>query len=319
MWIPLRTVIRYAMVLLLIAAAGCSVVQSITNVRSAQREIARAEESVAEGDYNAGLESYLRARGLLQYARDAGLKTLADDRKMESIDAMIRSMDEKAEADGFVLVDGRYFGEKELGTELAKALGAFFDGNQIRSIAVERVVAGDVEAATRKRPDNTWDVTLSIVLKDTGEESYFSQDAWTIVRFLLEGCYTHGFSHHMMHPFEKRPWMGGEGGWGISSRREAINHFIGLKSQVADLSIRLFKGRHRQGEDKKYGRFGFETLKAVGPYWEKVPFKTYTMRAADAARLNWADAGRIPDATLYSMLEMDAGTTEGETADGQAD
>jgi hypothetical protein len=305
MWIPIRTAMRYALGLLLLAAAGCSVVRSFTNVREAREEIARAEESVARGDYNAGLESYLRARALLQTARDAGLKTLADDRKMESVDAMIRSLDDKAEADGFVLVDGRYFGEEKLGAELGKALGALFGSNQIRSIAVERVVAGDVEAAARRKPDNTWDITLSIVLKDTGGEADFSQDAWATVRFLLEGGYTHGFSHHITHPFEKRPWMGGEGAWGISDRRDATNHFIGLKSKIADLSIKLFKGRHRQGAEKKYGRFGFESLKAVGPYWEKAPFKTHTMRAADAARLNWADAGHIPDATLYGLLEID--------------
>ena len=304
MWIPLRIVIRYALGLLLFAAAGCSVVQSVNNARNAQKEIAKAEESVAEGDYNAGLESYLRARGLLQTARDAGLEPLADDRKMESIDAMILSLEKKAAAEGIVRVDGRYCGGEELGAAMGKALGTLFRSNQIRSLAVERVVADDIEAAVRRRPDNTRDVTLSIVLKDSGEEGDFSQDVWAIVRFLLEGGYAHGFSYHVVHPFEKRPWMGGDGDWGISDRRDAANHFIGLKSKIADLSINVFRGRNRQGVEKQYGRFGFESLEAVGPYWEKALFKTYTMRAADAARLNWADAGHIPDATFYSLLKM---------------
>lgn len=319
MWIPFRVAIRCALGLLLLAAAGCSVVQSFTNAKDARKEIAKAEELVAEGDYSAALESYLRARGLLQYARDAGFKTLADDRKMESLDAMIRSLEEKAEAEGFVRVDGRYYDEEELGAALGKALGTLFRSDQIRSIAVERVVADDVGAAVRRKPDGTWDVTLSIVLKNTGEEGDFEQDAWAIVRFLLEGGYAHGFSYHIIHPFDKRSWMGGDGGWGMSDRRDAANHFIDLKSKVADLSIELFRGRHRQGVGKQYGRFGFESLEAVGPYWGKEPFKTYTMRAADAARLNWADAGHIPDATFYGLLKMgermDAGMGEGETAD----
>lgn len=317
MWVPLRMTIRYALGLLLLAAAGCSVVQSVNNVRNAQKEIDKAGESVADGDYNGALESYLRARILLQSARDAGLEPLADDRKMESVDAMIRSLEEQAAADGFVRVDGRYCGEDELGGALGKALGAFFGSNQIRPIAVERVVADDVAAAVRRRPDNTWDVALSIVLKDTGEDGDFSQDAWVIVRFLLEGGYAHGFSYHVVHPFEKRPWMGGEGGWGLSDKRDTVNHSIGLKSKIADLSIELFKGRHRQGTGKQYGRLGFESLDAVGPYWEKAPFKTYVMRAENAARLNWAEAERIPDATLYGLLKTGGRTDaeEGETAD----
>jgi hypothetical protein len=315
MLIPIRTAIRCSFVILLLSSAGCSVVQSIINVRNARVELAKAEKSVAEGDYNAGLESYIRARFLLKSIRKAGFETFADDRKMESIDATIRSLEEKAAADGIIFVDGRYCSEGEIGKALGKSLGAFFGGTHVRSIPVERVVAGDVEAVSLRKANNTWDVTLSVVLKDTGEEADFSQDAWVIVRFLLEGGYAHGFSYHVTHPFEKRPWMGGEGAWGMSDRRDAANHFVGLKSRLADLSIKLFKGRHRQRTEKQYGRFGFESLEAVGPYWEKTPFKTYTMRAADAARLNWADAGHIPDATVYGLLEMDAGTAKRETAD----
>lgn len=302
---------RFALALLPLAAAGCSVVQSVNNVRNAQKEVARAEESVAEGDYNAGLESYLRARGLLQTVRDAGLEPLADDRKMESIDEMMMALEKKASDEGVVRVDGRYCGEEELGGVLGKALGELFKSGQIQSIAAERVVADDVGASVRRRPDNKWDVALSVVLRGTGEEGDFSQDAWALVRFLLEGGYAHGFSYHVVHPFQKRPWMGGEGGWGLSDRRDTTNHFIGLKSRVADLSIDLFKGRYRQGVEKKHGRRGYESLEAVGPYWGKTLFKTYEMRAEDAARLNWAEAGHIPDATLYGMLEMGERMDEG--------
>jgi ribulose bisphosphate carboxylase small subunit len=305
MLFPIRTAIRYSLVILPLAVTGCSVVQSFTNAKDAREEIAKAEKSVAEGDYNAGLESYLRARLMLQSARNAGFKTLADDRKMESLDAMIQSLQEKADGAGLVFVDGSYCNEEEMGKALGKSLGVLFNGNQIRSIAVERVVAGDVEASSRRRSDNTWDVTLSVVLKEGGEEADFSQDAWAIVRFLLEGGYAHGFSYHVKHPFDKRPWMGGEAGWGMFDRRDATNHFNGLKSKIADFSIRLFKGSHSPGAEKQYSRFGFESLEAVGPYWKKTPFKTYTIRAADAARLNWADAKQIPDATIYSLLEID--------------
>jgi len=304
MWPTLKAVTRCAPVLLVFTGAACSVVQSVKQIRDAKREIASAEEAVADGDYDAGLKSYLRARNLMQAARDEGLQALADDRTMEALDKTIRSLEEKAVAEGFVRVDDRYCGEGEMGEALGKALGALFRSDQLRSVSVERVVADDIQATARKKPDNTRDIALSIVLKDTGEDQDFLQDTWAIVRFLLEGGYGHGFSYHIAHPFEKRPWMGGEGGWGISDKPNTVNHFIGLKKRVANLSISVYRGHYRQGGGKKYGRYGFESLEAVGPYWEREHFRTYFMDAARAARLNWGEAGRIPDATLYGLLKI---------------
>ena len=304
MWPTLKVVTRCAPVLLVFAGAGCSVVQSVNQIRDAKREITSAEEAVADGDYDAGLKSYLGAKRLLQAARDAGLQAFADDRKMEALDKTIRSLEEKAVAEGFVRVDDRYCDEGELVEALGKALGAFFRSDHLRSVAVERVVADDIQATARKKPDNTRDIALSIVLKDTGEDHDFLQDTWAIVRFLLEGGYGHGFSYHIAHPFEKRPWMGGEGGWGISDKPDTVNHFIGLKKKVANLSISVYRGHYRQGAERKYGRYGFESLEAVGPYWERAHFITYSMDAAHAARLNWDEAGRITDATLYGLLKI---------------
>jgi len=310
MWTVLKTVTRCAPVLLVFTGAACSVVQSFNQIRDAKREIASAEEAVADGDYDAGLKSYLTAEYLLLAARDAGLQAFADDKRMKALDKTIQSLEEKAVAEGFVRVDDRYCSEEEVGEALGTALGTLFKSNQIQSISVERVVAGDIKAAVRRKPDGMRDVALSVVLKDTGEERDCSQDAWAIVRFLLEGGYGHGFSYHIVHPFERRPWMGGEGGWGISDTPDAANHPIGLGSKVADLSISVYRGHYRQGAEKKYGRYGFESLEAVGPYWGREHFRTYSMDAADAARLNWAEAGRIPDATLYGLLKISTRANE---------
>lgn len=304
MWPARKMVTRYAPVVLVCACAGCSVVQSVNQIRDAKREIAKGEEAVAVSDYDRGLKSYLRAARLLQAARDAGLQAFADDQRMESLAKTIDALREEAEAEGFVRVDDRYCGEGELGEALGKALGALFRSNQLRFTAAERVVADDIQATARRRPDDARDIALSIVLKDTGEERDFSQDAWAVVRFLLEGGYGHGFSYHIDHPFQKRPWMGGEGGWGISDTPDAVNHFIGLKKKVVNLSISAYRGHYRQGTEKRYGRRGFESLEAVGPYWEREHSRTYSMDAADAARLNWDEAGRIPDATLYGLLRI---------------
>ena len=176
MWPTLKVVTRCAPVLLVFAGAGCSVVQSVNQIRDAKREITSAEEAVADGDYDAGLKSYLGAKRLLQAARDAGLQAFADDRKMEALDKTIRSLEEKAVAEGFVRVDDRYCDEGELVEALGKALGAFFRSDHLRSVAVERVVADDIQATARKKPDNTRDIALSIVLKDTGEDQDFLQD-----------------------------------------------------------------------------------------------------------------------------------------------
>jgi hypothetical protein len=101
--------------LLVLAAAGCSVVQSVNQIKDAHEEIAKAEEAVADGDYDAGLKSYLKAEYLLRAARDAGLQAFADDRKMKALDKTIQSLEETAVAEGFVRVDDRYCNEEEVG------------------------------------------------------------------------------------------------------------------------------------------------------------------------------------------------------------
>ena len=304
MRIRLNLLVRGALLLAMAGAAGCSVVDSMQSLRDAHRAIAEADKAVTGGDFSTGLKSYLRARKQLFSARDAGFEYFASDKKINSIDRAIMELDRSATEAGFVRVDNRYFTPEELGESLRRALEQLFREGHIGSISQERIVPENFSASARSAGENKFDITLSVVAKDVGEETDFEQDVWGVVKFLMEGGYGNGFSYHLTLPFSERRWMGREGMWGISDKKDVESHFIGLKGRIARLSISVSRGRYRQRKGERTGSYGFTSLEAKGPYWKAEHFRTFTLRGDDAARLNWAQADRIPDGTLYGLLEI---------------
>lgn len=321
----MRRILTGVLLLTLLGATGCMTATAFRQVMESRRAIEKADKAVAGGDYSAGAKSYLKARRLLVDARGAGLEYFADDKKIGAVDLALKDLDRRATEAGFIRVGSRYLKGEELARDLAGQLEILFLKGRIPSIPQERVVPESVKATVRDAPDNRHRIALSIVLKQMPEEREFAQDAWTVVKFLLEGGYGHGFDYHLAHAFRDRPWMGREGIWGISDKRNAEDHFVGLKGRLDQLSISIYRGSYRGREDERYGPYGFKSLEAVGPYWAGEHFRTYTMEGDDAARLNWEQAGRIPDAAFYELLSISesepaataAVKPKGTTADGK--
>ncbi|MCX6355975.1 MAG: hypothetical protein NTZ78_13895 [Candidatus Aureabacteria bacterium] len=310
MRIRLDLLVRGALLLALAGAGGCSVVDSAQRLRDAHRAMSEADKAVTGGDFSTGLKSYLRARKQLVYAREAGFGYFAGDKKIESIDRAIIDLDRSANDAGFVRVDDRYLAPEELGESLRRSLEQLFREGHIGAISQERIVPESFSASARSAGENKFDIALSFVAKDVGEETDFEQDVWGVAKFFMEGGYGNGFSYSLTLPFAERRWMGREGVWGISDKKNMESHFIGLKGRIARISISVSRGRYRQKKGDQTGPYGFSSLKATGPYWKAEHYRTFTLRGDDAARLNWAQADRIPDATLYGMLEISQDKTE---------
>jgi len=298
---------RMAMLLFLAAAAGCSTVDSIQRFRDARHLSAQAALEAKEGNYTKGLEAYLKARRQLLASRALGLGYFANEREVEEVDRSIEQLDKSAVDNGLVRFDDRYVEPDEVGKELTDALTHLFREATISSIAQERIVPETFAAAVSSKGENSFDITLSMVVKDVGEDADFRQDVWGAVRFLMEGGYGNGFSYCLKKRFAGRAWMGSEGEWGISNVENHENHFIGLKGRISRFAIQVQRGHYRQRREARAAPSGFIALDAVGPYWYGEPFRTYVLEGNDAARLNWLRASQIPDAALYGMMKITRG------------
>jgi hypothetical protein len=308
----LTTISRFMAAVLVGAAAGCSMMESVGQTYDSRRAVERAEAARDSGEYSAALKSYMEAERLLRSARESGYSLVAREKELEAVRSAMDELQGDAESEGLVRVGDSYVGEEELDASIGGSLQDMFQKGRIGSIAQERVVADSITADARKMPDGRYDIKLSVVLKDAGGEADFPQDAWGVVRFMLEGGYGYGFSHHLTYMFPPRPWMGKEASWGILDRRNVENYLIGLDGKIEALTISVYRGRYRKGLPEGYGPHGFKTLEAVGPYWRKEHFKSYSLEAAGAKRLNWKEARRIPDATIYGLLTIRDRETAGE-------
>ncbi len=286
-------------------SAGCSVVESFQKAGDAQRAIEEGKKSAEDKDIAAALKSYLKAESLLNEVRANRLEMLASDKEMARLKQLIEEMEKEAETEGFVRVDGRYVDGEELEEAIAGSIKEMLKNGQFVSFQPKRIVVDEVLVSDKKTADSKHDISIDLVLRDTDEEGKFSQEAWATVRFVLDGAFGHGFSYYLARRFPRRPWMGVKAAWGVSDKSDTESHFIGLKDKIARLSVSINRGRYRQRAPAEYGRYGFESLQAVGPYWEKEFFKSYTLDGSSAKQCNWEQPSRIPDATLHKILRID--------------
>lgn len=307
MQIDPKPVARILVCVTALIAAGCSVRTAFEQGRNADTALREGDDAVADGEYDAGLKSYIRAKGLLLSTRQEGYWIFSDEKKLTSIDEKIKECERLAVEDGLIRVGERYVGGDSLGAALTDELRSMFRENPTGPGARERVVPDELEASCGEERDGRFDVTLTVVVRSAEDEGEFDQDAWGLVRFLMEGGWGHGFCFHTARRFAQRPWMGGETGWGRSGKENAANHFIGLKGKIDRLTVCVVRGQFRQEPGDGYGARGYQSLKAVGPYWRKEPYRSFALGHADAERLNWGEADRIPDATLYGLMAIAAG------------
>lgn len=299
----------------LFLAAGCSVPRVIDQSMGAGKALREGDDAAADGDYDAALGSYLKAKRLLLAARQQGYRFLSDDGKLAAVDDRIKGCERLANEDGLVRVGDRYVGADKLGGALAESLQRLFRGNPAGAHARERVVPEEVEASCIGEADGRFDVTVRLVVRDAEDEGDFDQDVWGLVRFLMEGAWGHGFCSYSARRYALRPWMGEETRWGSSRKANAENRFVGLKDRINRLTIVVSRGRLGQEPGDGYGPRGHAGLSAIGPYWRKEPYRSYALGSVDAARLNWSEANRIPDSTLYGLIGIEPETKPGE-ADG---
>ncbi|MDD5557409.1 MAG: hypothetical protein PHN82_09185 [bacterium] len=298
------------------AACGCSVIETVEGTGAARRAIRRGEEAHEQGDYIEAFAAYREADRRLSAARAAGYTMMVPASEIEALRSLMERLEEDAGSEGYVRFGDRFVGEEGLGRALADELAAIFRARQVRHFSHGRVVPESMEAAAANAPDGAFDIALSVTIRDVDDPSTFPQDAWSLVRFLLEGAFGHGFSHRYEPMFELRPWLGRQAAWGLSARPGADNRPIGLKGRIDRLSIGVHRGRRREVSGPRHGPFGFEATDAIGPYWQREHYRTYIMRGEEAERLNWERADRIPDATILGLITMGDGgepSREGET------
>lgn len=301
-----RFAVSWSLACLCALAAGCSVPASFQQGRDAAASVREADEETADGEYEAAIGSYLKARRLLLAMRENGYWVFSDEKKLASIDEKIGECERLAEEDGLVRVGTRYLRGGEVGAALTGELRRFFRDAGPGPGAAERVVADELTASCAEGADGKYDVTIAVVMRSAMGEGDFDQDAWGLVRFLMEGCWGYGFTFHTAERFAARSYMGGTAGWGRSAKESAENRIVGLKGRVGRLTVSVSKGESRQEPGDGYGARGYRSLEAVGPYWRKEPYRSYTMKSADAEGLNWGEADRIPDATLYGLMTVAA-------------
>lgn len=284
---------------LLCAAAGCSVARSIGEAREAERAIGEADEALGDGEYEAALAGFRKAKDLLLALRAQGYWALSDPREIASIDDKAAGCVRMAEDEGFVRVGDRFLRGAALGPALTEELRRFFRDGPAGHGAGERVVAEEMTASCVEGPGGGYDVTISAVIRNGGAEGEFEQDAWEVVRSLMEGCWGHGFASHAVERFPSRAYMGFKSGWGRSERPGAENRLVGLKGRVDKLTVAVEKGEARQGTGGAPGG-----LSAVGPYWRKEPYRAYAMKRADAEGLEWERPELIPDSALHGLMAI---------------
>ena len=309
---------RAAVSAFLLAAAGCSLPRAIDQSLGAGKALSRVDDAAARGDYDAALASYLSAKRLLITSRQEGYRFFTDRSTLDALDEKIAECERLAGRDGLVRVGARYLAAADLGEALAGSLRELFRENPSGDPARERVVPETLNGSCVERSDGRFDVTLRVVLRDAEDGADFGQDAWGIVRFLMEGAWGHGFCAYSARKFPHRPWMGRETRWGSSRAPDAENRFVGLKDRIGRLTVAVSRGRLVQEPGDGFGPRGHRTLSAVGPYWREAPYMRYTMDSADAARLNWGEADRIPDATLYGLIRIASRSDEETGIEGGA-
>ncbi|MCX6356505.1 MAG: hypothetical protein NT045_01275 [Candidatus Aureabacteria bacterium] len=295
--------IRILAALLLIPCAGCSVAGSMQQIRDSRVAFREGEAAAEEGDYDDALTSYIRARNMLQRARDNGCYVFTGQEKFSAIDRAIESLESAAVEDGLVRIGGHYVRGEELSSALTEELRVLFREGKSPAIQWDRVVPEHLAATTTPR-GNSFDVHVAVVMKEAGGEETFPQDAWALVRFLLEGGYGYGFTYHSTDAFTKRPWLGKSVAWGGGGNPGPDAHFTGLKDRIQTLTVSVYRGIYRQSQGKSIDKYGFAGLEAVGPYWAGEHYRSYTLSREDAGRLNWAEAGLIPDETLHRLLRV---------------
>ena len=295
---------RAAVSAFLLAAAGCSLPRAIDQSLGAGKALSRGDDAAARGDYDAALASYLSAKRLLITSRQEGYRFFTDRSTLDALDEKIAECERLAGRDGLVRVGARYLATADLGEALAGSLRELFRENPSGDPARERVVPETLNGSCVERSDGRFDVTLRVVMRDAEDGADFGQDAWGIVRFLMEGAWGHGFCAYSARRFSLRPWMGRETRWGSSLAPDAENRFVGLKDRIGRFTVVVSRGRLVQEPGDGFGPRGHRTLSAVGPYWREAPYRSYTMDSADAVRLNWGEADRIPDATLYGLIRI---------------
>lgn len=300
-----------------VLAAGCSLTSTFEQSRDAAKAIREGDDAVAEGEYEDGINSYLKARGLLLAARQNGYQIFPNEKRLASLEGKMLECERLAEGDGFIRVGEHYVQGGELGAALTGELRRMMRENSGGMDGSGRVVPDELEASCIEGPNGRYDVRLTMVARDAEEGAEFDQDAWALVRFLMEGGWRYGFSFTTAPRFGPRPFMGNETRWGRSGKAGAENCFIGLGGKIDRLTVTVDRGRLRQEPGDGYGARGFQTLEAVGPYWRREPYRSYTMTRAAAERLNWGEAARIPDATLYGLIAVTRGAEQmpGATAE----
>jgi hypothetical protein len=300
----------------MIAASGCSLPISVENLKNAGTAVREGDDATADGDYNDALRSYLKARQLVSAARQDGYGFIADEGKLAAIDEKISELEKTASEEGLVRIGGRYIDGGALGPSLADELWRMFDEGSKGIGTREEVVPEMLDAACGEEKGGRRDIVLSVVIRSTGEEAEFDQDAWSIVRFFMEGAWGHGFSFHIGHLFPQRAWMGTQSGWGVSGMDGAENHYITLKGKIGRLTINVARApaRPKPGDDR--GASARRRFEASGPLRRKEPYRSYSIGYAEAEKLNWARANRIPDETLYGLMTIAPGESAMPTATG---
>lgn len=302
-----RAVSPWVVACLCALASGCSVTGSFDQARDAAKAIREGDEAVGEGEYEAGINAYLKARKLLLTARQNEVWIFSGDAKLSSLEQKMLECERLKDEDGFIRVGEHYVQGDELGTALTAELRRMFRENPAGLGTYGPVIPDELEASCIEGPDGRYDVRIMLVLRDGGDSEAFDQDAWVLVRFLMQGGWGYGFSFTTARRFGPRSYMGNETGWGRSGRAGAENCHIGLTGRIDRLTVNVDRGQSRKEPGDGYGARGFRSLEAVGPYWRRDPYRSYTMTRADAERLNWMEAGRIPDATLYGLIVMTRG------------
>jgi hypothetical protein len=284
--------------------SGCSVVECFQQLHGARSSLGQAREARTCADYNGALQSYREAERQFLTARESQLYFIRVDERLAKLQKELEEMQKDAEEGGYTRVGNRYLRGEELSTALTNGFKELLGESYVAAVPQDRIVVDNIEVSAKRTWNDKIDIVLTVVVKEAGGEEQFPQDVWSIVRFFLEGAFGYGFSYHLGPRYEQRAWLGAEGQWGESDRMDAANRLVCLKDSINELSMDIYRGAYRQEADPTYHPYGFENLSALGPYWKKTFYKEYTIKSADAARLNWDKPRRIPDETIYGMLHI---------------
>ena len=294
----------FPLLLIMLLGAGCASITSLQIIGDADEAMDAGEKAFENDEYTEAYRSYLKAEAFLKPLRSFSLDKFASAREYERLQRDMSELKEEAKKKGLLQVDDSFLQEAELGDAVAGVIKEVVKHNRVASFPSERIVGEATEAAAKKTPDGKYDITLNLVLRDTGETGGFSQDAWASVRYILQGAFGNGFSYYLMYAFPTRPWFRMEAFWGGSDKPGAENRFVGLEDKIERLTVNIYRGHYRKEAPARYDRYGFESLEAVGPYWEKEFFKSYTLDRAEAVKYNWDKPDLIPDAALYGVLKI---------------